>query len=193
MKRLFNFFGFLCLGLASCTGCTKRDNTPVLVAPSVVLNYDAGSDAGPDASLTTPEPLDLPDQKLHGVGWELTVPAGWETLQDDEVKPEVYMGNVDEHNLILLTKEEYVGDTARYALDAIKAFREDGTTVSSSTQVELNGRKFVVLETINGEARMWFWLATQNGVGYALSCGGPADEDHHKELCNDVAKTFKIK
>jgi hypothetical protein len=204
MKHFFTVFSFLIFGLSACTGCTKTDTTTpvctgndcksdasptVVEIPPVVISADAGVAGG-----TTPEPLDLPDHNYSGLGWKLVVPAGWETVsvEGESENYQLVLQNPDEHNLILVVKEPFAKATSDYTLSLIKGFTEDGVKVNSTTQTELNGKHFIVIDTQSEGARIWFWVTVQNKFGYVLSCGGPAAEDHHEALCNDLSKTFNI-
>lgn len=202
MKHFVNILSFLALGLVSCTSCTKTDTTtpvcnvndcgtpsppPDAALPPVVL--DAGKDA------VAPEPLDLPPVKFSGADWEFSTPSGWFAmeLEDEEVKPEIMVVNLEEHNLILITKDLNQKSTAEYVLSVAKGFHEDGVTIHSTTPTELNGRQYMLLDTSKDGAHMWFWVTVQNNVAYSLSCGGAEEEDHHEGICKEVASTFKIK
>ena len=183
----------LALGLiscSSCSSCAKNDtiqseceggSCPITPHPS----------ASPSDSTTPPPPT---DQVFSGTGWELTVPPGWEKINPpQETKDlEVMLLNTEKHNLILLFKEPFTNTSAEYTLEALRGLKGAGATFVSAKQVELNGNKFVLIESKNG-VRMWVWVTVQNGSGFALSCGGPELEDWHKDDCSTVANSLKLK
>lgn len=201
MKHFFFILSFLSIGLVACTGCTKKGtSTPVCSGdecnqPTVPVVVPTIPDAG-FIPITPTEPTETPDFKtLSKNGWELTVSQEWDelTIEDEELQPELVLGNEVEHNLIILVKDPFPGLTPEYVLEALKGFKEAGATVNASKEVELNGEKFVFLDTARQGVRMWFWILVKGGFGYALSCGGPEVETHHESICNNVAKSLKIK
>lgn len=192
MRNLFPIFCFLTLGLTACTGCNKKDTTPVCTGsdctPPVVPVTPA-----PDAGVTPVTPSDTLSQTLSGEGWELVVPEGYDTtiLQDEE-QPDVLVVNEEEHSIVLLIKEPFVGSTPAYVINAVRGVAEAGATLNASKQVELNGNKYVLLDSNKEGSRVWTWLTVNNGFGYSLSCGGPETEDHHETLCSEVANSLKL-
>ncbi len=205
MRHFFYIFSFLTIGLTACTGCTKKDtSTPVCTGPDCVQStvpvvVPTTPDAGlppPDAGLTKPVPSETPDYITYsGEGWELAVLQEWDqvVVEDEEFKPALVLTSEIEHNLIIFVKDPFPGTAPEYVLGAVRGFAEEGVTINSTTQVEINGNRFIVLDTSRGEARIWFWVSVKDGFGYALSCGGPAAEDHHEAVCKDVANSLKIK
>jgi hypothetical protein len=201
MKHFFYILSFLSIGLAACTGCTKKNtSTPVCTGPDCV---QPTTPVVPDASLHQPDAgLDstqssgnTPDFKtISRNGFELTVPQEWEefVIDGEEPQPELVVGNEEEHNLILLVKDPFTGTPSEYVLEAMQGFKKEGAKVTSSKQTELNGNKFIALDSSRGGARIWLWITVKNGFGYVLSCGGPESETHHEEICRDVAKSLKI-
>lgn len=199
MKRFVHILSFLALGLASCTGCTKTDTTvPVCTGSNCDTSKpDAGLPPvvlGADTDASTPEPPDLPPVKFAGPDWEFSTPHGWNIIEvEDDLNPEITIANMEERNLIMLIKDPAQGSTPEHVFNLVRGFTQDGVAVHSTVQTELNGKKFLLLDTSSEGARMWFWITVQNNVAYSLSCGGAEDEDHHEGICKEVAASLKIK
>lgn len=193
MRHLFPIFCFLTLSLTACTGCSKKDTTPVCTGadctPPVVPVTPA-----PDAGVTPAVPSDTLSQTLSGEGWELVVPEGYDTavIPEGEEQPDVLVVNEVEHSIVLLIKEPFVGSAPEYVINAVRGLSEALATLNASKQVELNGNKYVLLDSAKEGIRVWMWLTVNNGFGYSLSCGGPETEDHHETLCNEVANSLKL-
>jgi hypothetical protein len=188
MKRLFLIFSLLALGLISCSSCAKKETTaPVCEGGSCPLP----TPTPPDASVTPPPPT---DQVFSGTGWSLTVPPGWDKVEPPaETKGlEVLLLNKDKHNLILVIREAFPGTSAEYTLEALRGLKGAGATLNSAKQVDINGNKFVLIDSNKDGVRMWMWVTVQNGSGLALSCGGPAIEDWHQAICSTVASSLKL-
>ncbi len=195
MRHLFPILGFLTLGLASCTGCTKKDTTPVCTGANCAL--PSAPDAAPaptDAGVTPVPPATSGSQTLSGVGWSLVVPEGYDTVVDEseEKQPEVLIANEEEHSVILLIKEPFARSTSEYALAALRGITEAGGVLIANKQADLNNNKYVLLDSSKDGIRVWAWLTVKNGFGYSLSCGGPANEDHHEALCTEVADSLNL-
>lgn len=198
MRKFFCILGFLSVGLWACSGCHKKEPpTPVCTGSDCVK--PATPDAtfpSPDAGLNPPDvPTENPDYvNYSGEGWKLTAPFGWDiaVVDGEEVPPELILVNEEEHSLVLLTKDVFPATTQEYVFAALQGMQESGAKLNTTTQVELNGNKFVVLDSSKDGVRIWSWLVVKNGAGYNLSCGGPANEDHHEAICNEVASSLQI-
>ena|SRR5574339_638507 len=188
MKRLFLVLSLLSIGLISCSSCAKKETTPPVC--------EGGSCPLPSATPTTPTPPPPPvDTVVTGAGYEVTIPNGWKALTPPEETPGlefIYM-NPDKHNMFLLIKESYPGTSAEYTLEALRGLKGSGAHLNSAKQVEVNGNKFVLIDSDKNGVRMWMWVTVSNGSGLALSCGGPADEDWHQGICSTVASSLKLK
>lgn len=193
MRHLFPILGFLTLGLVSCTGCTKK-NTSTPVCTGVDCEQPTAPVVpSPDAGVAPVESSGSLTQTLSGKGWELVVPEGFDTVViENEEQPEVLVVNEEEHSLVLLTKEPFAKSNPEFVLGAVRGVAEAEGTLHGSKQGELNGNKYVLLDTAKDGTRVWMWLIVKNGFGYSLSCGGPADEDHHEALCAEIADTLKL-
>jgi hypothetical protein len=191
MKRLFLVLSLLSLGLISCSSCAKKETSgPVCEGGSCPLPSATPSTTPPDPPLPPPPT----DKVVTGVGWELTVPAGWDKLEPPQPTPglEGLYLNKDKHNLFLLIKEPYAGKSDEYTLEALRGLKSAGAHLNSAKQVEVNGNKFVLVDSDKNGVRMWLWVTVRNGSGFALSCGGPATEDWHQGICATVASSLKL-
>jgi len=193
MKRLLLVLSLLTLGLISCSSCAKKDTTapPVCEGGSCPLTPPT---AVPDASVTPPTPPPPADQVVTGTGYQVTIPAGWVKMDPpQETKGlEALFLNKDKHSLIILIKEPFTGTSAEYTLEALRGLKGAGATLNSAKQVDINGNKFVLIDSNKDGVRMWMWVTVQNGSGLALSCGGPAAEDWHQGICTTVASSLKL-
>lgn len=190
MKRLFLVFSLLTLGLISCSSCAKKETTaPVCEGGSCPLVPPTAS-----SSATPPTPPPPADQVVTGAGYQVTIPAGWEKTTPPQETPglEALFLNKDKHSLILLIKEAFPGTSAEYTLEALRGLKGAGATLNSAKQVDINGNKFVLIDSSKDGVRMWMWVTVQNGSGFALSCGGPATEDWHQGICSTVASSLKL-
>lgn len=149
----------------------------------------------PSATPTVPTPPPPTDQVVTGTGWEVTIPVGWNKMEPPQSTPglEMLYLNKDKHNLILLIKEPFTGTASEYTLEALRGLKGAGAVLASAKQVEVNGNKFVLIDSTKDGVRMWMWVTVQNGSGLALSCGGPATEDWHQAICSTVASSLKLK
>lgn len=188
MKRLLFVLPLLIMGLVSCTSCTKKET----VAPPC----DGGSCPMPTASSTTPPvPTALPDQVLSEEDWSVSLPAGWSKLEPPMPAPELklFYGNKDKMNLVIFVKEPFQGTNAEYILEGLRGIKDGGGKIASARQVDLNGNKFVLVDSTKDNIRMWMWILAKNGFGYALSCGGPATDAGQEDICTKIANTVTIK
>jgi hypothetical protein len=184
MKRLLFVISVLAIGLISCTSCTKKNVTPAPTSTVVV----------PTPVPTVTAPPVSKDEVLSGEGYQLTVPAGWEKYIADPATPGIELTYINDqkHNLVVLLKEPFAGSSNEYVIEAIRGLKTTGAHLTSSTQVVLNGNKFVLIDATNEGARMWLWVTTHNGFGFALSCGGEETNPDNEKICTDIAATFVL-
>jgi hypothetical protein len=143
-----------------------------------------------------PPPEPLPDQVFSGAAWELTVPHGWKSLdvsQAENPQVDAVFVNAEKLNLIVVMSEDFTGTMDEYVLSAIRGLKDSGGTFNSATQVELNGLKFILLESEKNNTTIWVWVTVHNECGFTLSCGGPSVENLHKDICTIVASSFKLR
>lgn len=180
----------LILGLMSCTSSSpSKDVTPPC---------DASTCATPSAAPTASDsaPAVSTDQVLSEQDWSLSVPQGWAKMSApiDDANIKVFMGNQDKKNLVIFVKEAFLGSSAEYALEGLRGLKDGGNKISTARQVDLNGNKFVLLDSSRDNLRMWMWVTAKNGFGYAFSCGGPVDDTGDQEnTCTQIANTLTIK
>lgn len=196
MKHLFPILGFLTLSLASCTGCTKKNTSVPVCSGTDCEQPIVPVVSRPDAGVTSSDKIESSDslnQTLSGDGWELVLPEGFDSVVlEDEEKPAVLVVNKEEHSLVLLIKEPFTGSIPEYVVGAVRGIAEEKGILRGNKHGELNGNKYVLLDSAKDGTRVWMWLLVKNGFGYALSCGGPEAEDHHEALCAEVANTLKL-
>lgn len=184
MKRLFLVLPLLVLGLVSCSSCAKKDTTPP--------PCDGGTCTLPTSTPSVPAPP--PDQVLSEDDWSVSVPVGWEKLTPPTTDPEVkvFYGNKEKQNLVIFVKEAFPGTSAEYVLEGLRGLKDSGSKLNGARQVDLNGNKFVLVDSSRDNVRMFMWITAKNGFGYALSCGGPADQPQ-EDICTKIASTVTIK
>lgn len=187
MKRLFFVITLLAAGLISCTSCTKTNVTP---APC-----EGGVCTAPTTSVIVPPVPTTPpvtDQLVTGDSYEVTVPAGWaqrELPEGTHGVDWVYV-SPDKNSLVAMLNEPFPGTSDEYVLEAIRGLKGAGATLTSSTQVELNDNKFVLIDSERDGIRMWLWVTARNGFGLALSCGGTTANE---AVCLKVSSSLKLK
>lgn len=126
--------------------------------------------------------------------WEISLPSdAWEAQKPDgDIK--LVAGNKELHNLIMFAKEEFPGSFEQYVRIMIKGLRQQSHLISAKP-TQLNGMKFVLVETVRSSARVWIWVTVRNGFGYGLTCGGVEEdgEQLQHDTCFAVANTLKLK
>lgn len=184
MKRLLLILPLL-IGLVSCSSCSKKETSP---APC-----DAGTCS--TTTVTIPAPPPPSEQVLHEEDWSLSLPQGWEKLNPPTAAPEikVFYGNESQKTLVIFMKEPFAGSNNEYVLSALRGLKDNKGVLNTLRQVDLNGNKFVLLDSTYNSVRMWIWIVVRNGFGYSLSCGGPADMSNQEEICTNIANTLKVK
>jgi hypothetical protein len=175
----------LALSTVSCSSCAKKNPDPVTPEPVPT----------PTSSTTvTPEP---PKPVVTAVtvkqdGLELTLPsAEWVAVESPPPHAQAWM-NAVKKNGVVVVGEEYTGSYESYVLFALRGIKDSGAQVASAKQVEINGQKFVLVESSKNNIRVWLWVALVGGHGYGVSCGGPDSDPTQKDLCTGIAATIKI-
>ncbi len=183
MKNFILAIMLVAIGTVSCSSCTKETTTP-----------DAGSPPVPSSSTTvTPEPpKPVPGPVTIKEGkWEFTFPTdGWKRVENPPPHSIAFI-NQEVKNITIMVDEEFTGTYDEYALNAIRGIRAAGATVASAKQVEINGTKFVLVDSSKDGMRVWLWVTLKGGRGNALSCGGGDTTSTH-DLCFGIANTLKI-
>lgn len=185
MKTFLVAVGLVAIGVTACSSCANK--TPAPSTPDVVV--------APDASVTvtpvppTPVPTTV---KVSQDGWEFTLPSsGWDAMESPPAHS-VALLNKDRKNIIVMVSEPFPGKYEEYVLMALRGVRAAGATITSAKQVEVNGGKFVLIESSKNGMRVWMWVTLIKGQGYGFSCGGAASDDSQHDLCFGVADTLKI-
>lgn len=173
----------LAVSSVSCTSCAKK--TPDPTTP----------DATPTPSATvTPEPP-VPVVTTVTVKQDnltLTLPsAEWVAIQNPPPHAQAWL-NLAKKNGVVVVSEDYAGSFESYVLYALRGVKDAGGLVASAKQVEINGTKFVLVESSKNGMRVWMWVGLVNSHGYGVSCGGPASDATQQDLCNGIASTIKI-
>lgn len=172
----------LSLVTISCSSCAKK--TPNATVP----------DAAPSASTTVtpvPPPPAPTTITVKGDSWEFVLPAdGWKALNEAPTNSTAFV-NPTKNNLVVMVSEAFPGTYDQYVIMAVRGAKDAGATIKSTKQVEVNGHKFVLIESSKDNISVWMWVSLVNGQGYTLACGGPTDPAQ-QELCTGIASTLKI-
>lgn len=180
MKNLFSIFLVL-VALVSCTSCKKETLSVPDTQEDVSIIFDSSK---------------VETQLFSGTTWELSVPFGWNkitsTVPPIEVK--VFIFNPDYKNVIIFAVEDFPGTYEEYVAFALRGITDSGAHMLSAETVSLNGTTFLLLTSEKDSATSWLWVATKNGVGYALSCAAPTiDFNKNHDICLDVFISLKLK
>lgn len=172
--------------LMSCTACGSNS---LPVGGSSEPTSTALPTAAPSAS-SEPVP---PVTDIHVVKnkCELTLPGlDWKSVPtcDEDNCPVAFM-NKDETGLVVLLDEKFEGSFDEYVLVLLRELKSSGATILDTSEVNLNGNRFILMESFRDDVKVWLWVSLVNNQGYVLSCGGPVD---NRFLCFEIAKTFKI-
>lgn len=184
MKNAFKLLlpSLFVLGLISCSSCAKKDQ----IVPSPVPSCSG-------SSCPLPPPPVSKDHVFTGDHWELTVPVGWEPRSNANPSVKVDVTNIDKVNLIIFIEEAYTGTYDQYVIMALRGLKSAEAKLISAKQVEVNGEKFVLLESEKSGVTLWLWLAVKNGNGFALSCGGLSKDNWNRDICTTVFNSLKLK
>lgn len=173
----------LALSSVSCTSCGNK--TPAPITPPPVPTTTA---------TVTPEPPKpvVTTVTVKQDGLEVTLPsAEWVALQSPPPHAQAFINAVKKNSVVIIA-EDYTGSFESYVLYALRGIKDAGGLVASAKQVEVNGQKFVVVESTKNGIRVWLWIGLVSGHGYGVSCGGADNDPVQKDLCNGIAGTIKI-
>jgi hypothetical protein len=95
----------------------------------------------------------------------------------------------DKKAIVVFVTEKTTATYDQFVLMALRGIKDAGANIASAKQIDLNGHKFVLVESSKNGIKVWLWVTLLNGTGYGLSCGGP--NDNH-DLCFGVANTLKV-
>lgn len=182
MKRILLAATLLAVGAVSCTSCAGKTPTP------------SGPDAAPSASVTPIPPTPVPvntDITVKQDNWEFVLPtSAWDQAVTCSQTgcPVAYMSK-DKKAIVVFVSEKTNATYDQFVLMSLRGIKDAGANIASAKQIDLNGHKFVLVESSKNGVKVWMWVTLINGTGYGLSCGGPAD---NHDLCFGVANTLKI-
>jgi hypothetical protein len=192
MKKLFIPLMLVALGATACSSCAHKTPDPTAPTPVVDASVSATPAPAPAPSASVAPPVKT-GLKVSQDNWELTLPSdAWQKIPDAPGDVAAFM-NKEQHNLVILVTEKFAGKYEEYVLMAVRGLKGAGATIISAKQIELNGHKFVLVESSKSDVRVWTWVTLLNGQGYGLACGGPAADEAQHDLCFGIANTFNIK
>lgn len=190
MKKLLIPLMALAFSVTACSSCTHKTPPPSSPDAAPSASVSATPSPPPSASVTPPP---VTANKFSLSGLEFTLPSdGWKQAPLDASNDTLVLLNAEKKNLIVVVTEKYDGKYQDYVLLALRGIRGAGATVVSAKQVEINGHKFVLVESNKSNVKVWMWVTLLNGQGYGFSCGGPSVDDSQKDLCAEVANTINL-
>lgn len=185
MQKILLFLMIATVGLVSCSSCAKK--TPDPTTP------DGAPPPSASVTVTPVPPTPVPTTvtvKLDNA--EFTLPdGGWTQVQNPPAHSTAYL-NMGKKNIVILVSEDYPGTYEQYVLMALRGIKDAGATINSAKQVDVNGNKFVLVESSKNGITAWMWVTWKSNHGYGFSCGGPTSDASQKDLCSNVAGTLKI-
>jgi hypothetical protein len=202
-KFLFALATVALVGVLSCNACTKHDTVispgqtcadggcpwdgSVHVTAEEASVVDAVDSSSVDSSSV--------DRVITGATWEATVPADWESKTDGvDVQTQAVVYHPSDKELIMVLREKYDGVVEGYAIEALRGIKGAKADVVSAKSTSLNGINFTLIESKKDNVTVWAWVTVKDGFGYVFTCGGDASQlDLHRNSCNNIALTFKIK
>lgn len=191
MKKLLIPLMAIALSVTACSSCTHKTPPPSSPDATPSTTASATPSAPPSASVTPPTPP--ASNKFSLSSLEFTLPSdGWKQAPLDASADTLVLLNPEKKNLIVVVTEKYDGKYQDYVILALRGIRGAGATIVSAKQVEINGHKFVLVESNKSNVKVWMWVTLLNGQGYGLSCGGPSVDDSQKDLCAGVANTINL-
>lgn len=180
-------FAMVLTGLLVSTCATHETKTPP----------DASSDGNCDTACPLPAPK-VEVQTLSQENWSFQLPgSGWE--DKDVPVPEIKVAKLnDTLKLAVIFVKEQIGDATyqQYVVATIKAFMDAGGRINSIKQVQMAGRKTILVQFDRDGEVIWAWITTSDGYGYGLTCGGEIDVDAgaaRHDFCQGVADSVQIK
>lgn len=185
MKKLFIGFPLLILGLIACSSCTK----------TLKEAQDQSSPACSNSGCTRPVSPPASTDHVHiGTTWELSVPEGWVDNSPGPEGTELILVNRDKENMIILSKIESDSTPDQFTMPFVRSLEDIGATLVSVKNIDLNGKKFFLVEADRKGIKLWVWITTYNNFGYVLTCGGKVSaETANHDICFSVAKSLKLK
>lgn len=196
LTLLFSLLLLVCL--SSCTSCSTQDVPPNPTAPvtsSSSATDSSASQSSADTTSTSTTGLDRL-QIFSGDTWEIYIPVDWKLLDHSDSNIVLSATLEDNKTMLVLVKETHDDPFDMYVLTAIRGLRATGADLIASEKQEINGTLWMYLEAEKNSILIYTWATVQDGFGYALSCGGPADNDYatNREMdCNEIMQSLKLK
>ena len=198
----------LCDGGGGCTSpAVSSSNTPTTADSSepptttsgVSVLVDGVNETNVCAPSTTNLCLNPHDESLinvdvvKGSTWEITLPSGFK--EKSKPKPEVELVTYSERDkaLVVVTKEKFSGNFEEYVLMNLRKVKDTGARVEATKTVDADGKKFVQLEMMKDDVKIWSLVTTKDGLGYGVSCGGPPPYEPVNTLCSFITTSFVLK
>lgn len=185
MHKILFILMVMTAGLVSCSSCSHPTPTP--------SNPDGAPTPSASVTVTPVPPIPVPTTvtvKLDNA--EFTLPdGGWTQVQNPPAHSTAYL-NMAKKNIVILVSEDYPGTYEQYVLMALRGIKDAGAQVASAKQVDVNGNKFVLVESSKNGVTAWMWVTWASNHGYGFSCGGPTSDATQKDLCSSIAGTLKI-
>jgi len=181
MKKTFAIISILTLGIVSCSSCARKTPDPSTPAPA------------PPVTVTPVPPTPVPTTTvIKQDNVEFTLPTDeWKKLESPP-SHSVALINPVKKNIIVFVNEDFSGTYEQYVLVALRGVKDAGANVASAKQTEVNGHKFVLIESSKNGMRVWMWVTLLNNHGYGFSCGGPDGDTTQRDLCSNIMGTLKI-
>ena len=161
------------LGLLSCP------------APTDPTSSDAAIDVVP-----------ITEVQVVGDSWLVTLPVAWtqETNMPSGKNVKMVAERKEAQALVLLIKEPYSGTNDQYAIDTIRKYRDQGSTINHAASVIINDNHFVTVKTTNENIIVDSFITVKDGFAYSLECGGTdINASQFAPDCQKIADSLKIK
>lgn len=172
MNRLF-FLLFLTLSfIVSCSSCLKKEDQT-------------------DAGVVTPPPSPIVQPTLISRdNWQIILPVGW-TENVTALSSTVLLARSEDNKmLVLLHKDVFFGTTQELTALYVRDIHDQGAQLISTSSMEINGTKYVLLEAAKPTTKAWMWETTINKYGYSLLCAGAASD---YPTCLTIARSIVIR
>ncbi len=178
-------------GLLSCNSCAKNNN---VVPPNVCWDAGCAYDSHHDSPDSSEVADSAPQPKVvSGTGWKLTLPLGW--VLKDNVDPSMVVAgfNPDNKTLFMGMTEEYLGPVEGYLLEAVRGIKGAGGKIVSINPVDVNNKKFFLIESKKDSVQVWTWVTLRNNKGFVFTCGGSQEQaELHKADCQSVIDSLEL-
>lgn len=179
---------FLMMFISSCSSCENKAN-PIDVDAGVFVDAGVALDAG---VVIPPTPLETKETVVKD-NWELVLPFGSnKTFNPEKDIALTVMINDPSEIVLVLAKEAFTESYDDYLIHSLRGIRASGSEIISIKELDSNNEKFMEIESKKGSITVLNWIAVKNNFGYALSCGGSADDAMVEDICLEIFSSFKI-